>query len=180
MPRRILVYGVTGSGKSTAAQRIAAATGLPLTLADELTWLPGWEPVPEAAQRETFAAIAAGERWVLDTAYAAWLDVVLPRADLVVCLDYPRWLSLQRLLRRTISRAIDQQPICNGNTESWRGMVSRDSIIMWHFRSFARKRARMRSWARAPGGGPRVVLFSRPRRLEAWLPALEESAASGR
>ena len=28
--RRILVYGVTGSGKSTAAQRIAARTGLPL------------------------------------------------------------------------------------------------------------------------------------------------------
>ena len=40
--RRILVYGVTGSGKSTAAARLGAVTGLPVHLADELTWLPGW------------------------------------------------------------------------------------------------------------------------------------------
>src|SRR3954467_15292394 len=50
--RRILVYGVTGSGKSTAATRIAAVTGLPLHLADELTWLPGWVPVDDDVQRE--------------------------------------------------------------------------------------------------------------------------------
>ena len=76
--RRILVYGVTGSGKSTAAQRIAARTGLPPTLADELTWAPGWVPVAEDEQRRRMAAVVAQDRWVLDTAYGAWLDVVLP------------------------------------------------------------------------------------------------------
>jgi len=44
-----------------------------------------------------FAAVAAQDRWVLDTAYGAWLDVVLPRVDLVVGLDYPRWFFLQRV-----------------------------------------------------------------------------------
>src|SRR5665647_3359257 len=133
--RRILVYGVTGSGKSTAAQRIAARTRLPLTLADELTWTPGWFPVAEDEQRWCFAAVAAQDRWVLDTAYGAWLDVVLPRVDLVVGLDYPRWFSLQRVFRRSVMRAIDKKPICNGNTESFRGMVGRDSLIGWHWRS---------------------------------------------
>ena len=71
---RILVYGVTGSGKSTAAQRIAARTWLPLTLADELTWAPGWIPVAEDEQRRRLAAVVAQDRWVLDTAYGAWLD----------------------------------------------------------------------------------------------------------
>jgi len=66
--RRILVYGVTGSGKCTAAQRIAARTRLPLTLADELTWAPRWVPVAEDEQRRRFAAVAAQDRWVLDTA----------------------------------------------------------------------------------------------------------------
>ena len=32
---RILVYGVTGSGKSTAALRIGEVTGLPVTLVDD-------------------------------------------------------------------------------------------------------------------------------------------------
>ena len=170
--RRILVYGVTGSGKSTTAARIAERTGLPLTLVDDLNWEPGWVPVDAAVQREQMAAIAAGERWVLDSSYGAWLDVVLPRVDLVVGLDYPRWFSLQRLVRRSLRRWATGEVVCNGNTESLRQLLSRDSIVVWHFKSFRRKRDRMRSWAASSAGGPDVLLFSRPRELEAWLDQL--------
>ena len=170
-PDRILVYGVTGAGKSTAALAIGARTGLPVTLVDELTWLPGWVPVEESVQREVIGEIVAGERWVLDSSYGDWLGFVLPRAQLVVGLDYPRWLSLSRLVRRTVSGAITREPRCNGNVESWRNMLSRRSIIRWHFQSFARKRERMRAWAAAPDG-PEVLLLRHPRELEAWLASL--------
>lgn len=169
--RRILVYGVTGAGKSTAAEQIASRTGLPLTLADELTWEPNWVPVDEAMQRSRIAAVVAGDRWVLDTAYSAWLDIVLPRVDVVVALDYPRWFSLQRLARRSVMRAFDKRPICNGNTESFRLLIHRDSIVAWHFRTFTRKRLRMHAWA-SSGGRPTVLLFARPRDLNAWIEAL--------
>ena len=100
LPDRVLVYGVTGSGKSTAALAIGARTGHPVTLVDELTWLPGWVPVDGAVQRDLISEVVAGERWLLDSAYGAWLDLVLPHAELVVGLDYPRWLSLGRLVRQ--------------------------------------------------------------------------------
>jgi adenylate kinase family enzyme len=174
--QRILVYGVTGSGKSTAATRIAERAGLALTLVDELTWQPGWVPVAEARQRQLFAEVVAGDRWVLDTAYGAWLDVVLPRAQLVVALDCPRWFSLQRLVRRTLMRAIDQKPICNGNTESLRNLCSRDSIVGWHFRSFDRKRSRIRQWAQAADGPP-VLVFRRAGDLERWIDQLGRCGA---
>ena len=169
--RRILVYGVTGSGKSTAASRLAAATGLPLHLADELTWLPGWVAVEPDVQRETFAAIVATDEWVLDTAYASWRDLVLSRVQLVVGLDYPRWRSLGRLVRRTAVRMVDRRPICNGNVETLRGALSRDSILLWHFRSYASKRDRMRAWADSEDVP--TLLFRRPAELERWLVALE-------
>jgi len=169
--RRILVYGVTGSGKTTAARRIAARTGLPLTLADELTWEPDWVPVVEDEQRRRFAAVVAADGWVLDTAYAGWLDLVLPRVELVVGLDYPRWFSLQRVVRRSVRRSTDKKPVCNGNTESFRTLLTRDSIIAWHFRSFARKRGRLRSWQAAPDG-PAVLLFNRARDLDTWIDTL--------
>ncbi|MBB2892148.1 adenylate kinase [Flexivirga oryzae] len=165
---RILIYGVTGSGKSTAAKNVAARTDLPLILADELTWEPGWVPVAEDRQRELFAEVVAEDRWVPDTAYGAWLDLVLPRAQLIVALDDPRWFSLQRLLRRTLLRAIDKKPICNGNTQSWRGLYAQDSIVRWPFDSFIRKRDRMRAWANAPEGPP-VLLVNRPQDLKACM-----------
>jgi len=167
----VLVYGVTGSGKTTLARQIAERTGLPWHSVDELTWNPGWVEVPGDEQRRRIVAICAQDRWVLDTAYGKWLDVPLARVQLIVALDYPRWLSLSRLIRRTVMRAIDRRQICNGNTESFRQAFSRDSIIVWHFRSFARKRERMRAWA-ADSTGPEVVTFPTPAATRRWLAGL--------
>jgi adenylate kinase family enzyme len=168
---RLVIEGVTGSGKSTAAARIAEATGIPWTSADDLTWLPGWVPVEPEEQRRVFGEVCAGDRWVLDTAYGIWRDVPLGRADIVVGLDYPRWLSLARLLRRTVQRMVTREEVCNGNTESLRSALSRDPILAWHFRSFSRKRARIRA-ALAADDGPPVLVFTSPRELETWISTL--------
>ena len=171
VPERVVVYGVTGSGKSTLAARIAERTGLPYHSADDLSWEPGWVPVADEEQRRRITEVCAGERWVLDSAYGKWHDVVLARAQLVVGLDYPRWLSLSRLVRRTAVRSLTRERICNGNVESFRQMFSADSIIRWHFTSFASKRSRIRGWAAEPPG-PAVVRLTSPRETRRWLETL--------
>jgi len=175
-PTRILVYGVTGSGKSTLAARIGTRLGLPYHAVDDLTWEPGWVEVPKPVQRERIAAICAGDAWVLDSAYGSWSELVLARVELVVALDFPRWRSLGRLFRRTARRVVTREAICNGNRESLRVALSRDSIVAWHFRSFSRKRDRMRAWAADPGA-PTVVLLRSPRAVAGWLAALPTPAA---
>jgi adenylate kinase family enzyme len=173
MADRILIYGVTGSGKTTLARQLAGHVGIDWHSVDDLTWQPGWVGVPADEQRRRIAAICAGERWILDTAYSQWLDLPMARTQLIVALDYPRWLSLWRLVRRTVSRAARKNVICNGNTETFRKALSRDSIIAWHFRSFARKRARIRAWAADPDGPP-VVRLTSPRATRRWLAGLPE------
>ena len=177
MADRILVYGVTGSGKTRLAEAISGATGIPWHAVDELTWEPGWVEVPEDEQRRRISAICAEERWVLDTAYGRWLDIPLARVELIVALDYPRWLSLARLIRRSVTRAVDGKPICNGNRESFRNLFSRNSIIAWHFRSFARKRRRIREWDADPAA-PKVVRLTSPRETARWLASRRAGRAS--
>ncbi|XAS65167.1 GNAT family N-acetyltransferase [Pseudarthrobacter sp. So.54] len=179
-PSRVLFYGVSGSGKSAAARAYAQATGLPeFSADDDIGWLPGWQQRTVKEQRDLAAAIAAQDRWVLDSAYGVWRDVVLPRAELVVGLDYPRWLSLARLVRRTLRRAVTREPVCNGNQETLARLFIQDSIIRWHFRSFTRKRQVMRSLHSDPAMPP-AILFRHPRQLDAWLAQLSATGAGSR
>lgn len=174
MTRRILIYGVTGSGKSTLAAKISERTGIPWYPVDDLAFEPGWKQVPDDVQREKISAIIAEPEWILDSAYAKWLDLILPTEPLIVALDYPRWVSFGRLLRRTISRAVDKTPVCNGNVETWRLMFSRESILLWHFRSFKRKRARIHLWSRE---GRHLTVHGSPKETEHWLSQFGELSA---
>jgi adenylate kinase family enzyme len=173
VPERILVYGVTGSGKTKLAAALAERTGLPwYSVDDVIGWNPGWTEVDRGEQRRRAQRICSGDRWILDTAYSHWLDVVFARVQLVVALDYPRAVSLTRLVRRTGARLMTRREICNGNRESLRSALSRDSIIVWHFRSFAHKRQRIAAWADDPTAPPMVRLTS-PRATRRWLAALQ-------
>jgi adenylate kinase family enzyme len=176
--KRVLVYGVCGSGKTTLASRLSEVTGIPWHSVDDLAWLPGWRTTTEEYQRGVIAPICESESWILDTAYGQWLDLAIDRAEVIVALDYPRWFSFLRLLRRTFSRVVDKKPICNGNVETLRNTFSRDSILLWHFRSFRRKRTRIRSWAAAVSGPPVIVIQS-AWEAEMWLTKCALQRSSG-
>jgi adenylate kinase family enzyme len=166
--RRVLIYGVTGAGKTTLAARLARATGIEWHSVDDLTWEPGWVEVPIDEQRRRIEHICDQPEWILDTAYGKWVDLPLGRAQLIVALDYPRWFSLQRLVHRTVTRLFDRRPICNGNHETWRMLFSQQTIIVWHFKSFNRKRQRIRRWADDPAT-PAVLRFTSSCQTERWL-----------
>ena len=68
-------------------------------------------------------------------------------------------------------RSVTRVRICNGNVESFRQVFSADSIIRWHFTSFANKRARIRAWA-AESPGPEIVRLTSPRQTRRWLETL--------
>jgi adenylate kinase family enzyme len=157
---RILVYGATGSGKSSMAQQLSELTGIPRTSVDDICWRPGWVPMPPDEQLDHFDALTSRPSWILDSAYGGWRHLALERADLVVALDLARLTSLARLLRRTVTRIIDQQEVCNGNTESWQSLFARDSLVVWHSTSFRRKRREMRAWEASPSGPPVIRLRS--------------------
>lgn len=173
--KRILIHGVTGSGKSTLAACLSTILGIPWTSVDDLTWRPNWESVPPEEQRTIFQEICDKEEWILDTAYAAWRDIPMSKDPFILALDYPRYLSFARLLKRTALRIARQTVICGGNRETLGKAMAKDSILIWHFTSFRRKREAIRDWQRQ-FASERLLVFRHPRELERWLTQLEKSA----
>ncbi len=101
---RILILGRTGSGKTTLAREVAAALGVPHVELDSLYFGPDFTTAPLAVLRARTSEAIAGERWVTDGNKRAVRDLVWPRADTIVWLDYPVYVSLWRLAKRARTR----------------------------------------------------------------------------
>ncbi len=142
---RIVVIGTSGSGKSTLARRIGDRLNLPVIELDALHHLPGWEVRPVDEFRELVDRATVGRRWVVDGNYSATRDIVWARAQVVIWLDYPRWRSMARVIRRTVWRAATREELWHGNREPWSNFVSLDperSIIAWTWTTHADRRRR--------------------------------------
>jgi hypothetical protein len=102
--QRVLVLGRTGSGKTTLARELASGLDVRHIELDALYFGPGFETAPLPVLRERTREAVAGDRWVTDGNKSAVRDIVWPRADTVVWLDYPLAVSLWRLGRRALWR----------------------------------------------------------------------------
>jgi len=102
--QRILVLGRTGSGKTTLARELGTAIGVPHVELDALYFGPSFSTVPLPLLRERTSAAIAGDRWVTDGNKSAVRDLVWPRADTIIWLDYPLVVSLWRLGKRALWR----------------------------------------------------------------------------
>src|SRR4051794_29106336 len=113
---RILILGRTGSGKTTLARELASVRGVPHVELDSLYFGPEFSTAPLPVLRERTTAAIAGEHWVTDGNKRAVRDLVWPRADTVIWLDYGVHVSLWRLAKRARSRtsALSAQAAENG------------------------------------------------------------------
>src|SRR5215216_1144560 len=94
---RIVIIGRTGSGKTTLARELAAALGIPHVELDTLYFGQDFSTVPLSVLRERTRSAIAGDLWVTDGNKKAVRDLVWPRADTIIWLDYPFVVSLWRL-----------------------------------------------------------------------------------
>ncbi|WP_229054768.1 AAA family ATPase [Aeromicrobium sp. Leaf350] len=134
-PRRLLVAGRPGAGKSTLARRVAAATGIPYTELDVLHHGPGWNARPEFD--DDVLALAQSPAWVTEWQYPQARPVLVAHADAIVWLDLPVRVTMTRLTRRTVSRVRHGTELWAGNVEPpLRTILTEPNhIIRWAWRT---------------------------------------------
>lgn len=165
--RRIVIYGVTGSGKTTLAKHLAARLGLPRIELDAIRHAHGWDTTSFDEMREQLvAAIAAApDGWVCDGNYRQVRDVTLSIADTVVWIRLPWHASFSQLLRRTLARLGSHEPLYSpeGPRESWRAtFLDRRSILWWAIHHHRKTTSSIQQALRdAPRDAVRIELRSR-------------------
>ena len=174
-PSRVLIAGVTGAGKTTLARRIAAVWGLRRVEIDGLFHGPDWTPRREFL--DDVRAFAAEDCWVTEWQYTSkgTDEILAPRAQMVLWLDYPYRVVRSRLVRRTVARQVLRTELWNGNRE--RGLLNifnrnaEDNILLWQTKTLHKWAERMPEIeARFPH--LTILRFTHPRETERWLRAV--------
>jgi adenylate kinase family enzyme len=184
-PRRIVVIGSSGSGKTTVARRIAAMAGLPHVELDALHWEPNWTPASTDVFRERVASALAGDAWVVDGGYAQVRDLTWGRAEHMIWLDYTLARALYQLTLRTFRRRFRNEELWNGNRERLRHFFfSRESLYLWVLKSHGGRRRRYPQYLQQPEMRHLTVARLRtPREMEEHLTQLQsllgDKAGSG-
>jgi adenylate kinase family enzyme len=176
---RIIVTGSTGSGKTTLAMQLARQLNIPGIDLDDLYWGPNWTPVPLEEFRAKTDQATRQPSWAISGNYRVVRDLVWPRAETLVWLDYAFPLVFYRLMKRTISRIITGELACNGNRESLSAAFGKDSIIVWLFKSYWRRKRDVPVLLQQPEHAHlRVHHFRSPHETANWLAALSAPAVA--
>jgi len=174
------VVGRTGSGKTTLARELAAALGVPHVELDSLYFGPQFSTVPLAVLRERTSAAIAGDRWVTDGNKRAVRDLVWPRADTVVWLDYSMGVSLWRLGKRARRRAaqLTAEAARTGRRAGLPGqLLAAARGVLTALRSHARQRGEYTRLFAAPANRHLAVVRLRsPRAAREWLVRVSPTA----
>ena len=141
--RRVTIVGSSGAGKSTLSGAVAGRIGVQVIDLDELMHGPDWTPTPTPEFRRRVVdamaeADSASAGWVIAGNYRNVADLTQGRADTIVWLDLPRRISISRLIRRSLRRAVTREVVWGGNRERLRDLVSRDprrNVVLWSWRN---------------------------------------------
>ena len=98
--KRVIVIGCPGSGKSTFAKRLHAATGLPLYHLDMLYWNGDGTTVEKSLFLDRLSRILEQDEWIIDGNYASTMEWRMQACDTVVFLDYPPQVCLEGVRQR--------------------------------------------------------------------------------
>ncbi|MEJ0076876.1 MAG: isopentenyl transferase family protein [Alphaproteobacteria bacterium] len=156
--QRVLVMGCSGAGKSTFACKLAERCGLPFVSIDRIYWLPGWvEPVGGAF---TVAMTQEAEKaaWVIDGNYLSHgaADLRRARADTVCFFDFPRWVCMVGIIRRSAMSYGQVRPEMDpGCPEKFDPVFWR---YVWTFQT--QQRPRLLAYFKGLRPGQRLVTFT--------------------
>jgi hypothetical protein len=104
---------------------------------------------------------------------------VLSRCDTLVWLDLPKREVMASIVRRTLRRALTRERLWHGNVERWRTVLSRDSMVVWAWRTYDRRKAQYDALFADPAHAHRArIRLTCRREVDQWLAEVRSSPSN--
>jgi adenylate kinase family enzyme len=171
--QRVMVVGNGGSGKSTFATTLGNIAELPVVHLDREFWGEGWVPSAPDRWRAHCAVLVLADRWIMDGNYSSTYAERIPRADLIVFLDLPRWITMPSAIRRWLRwRGSSRPSMAAGCPEQ----LSTE-FLLWMWRYPQRGRRAVLQAVKDAGANDRLVRLRSRRAAARWLETLPVGGA---
>ena len=171
--QRAVVIGVTSSGKSTLAEKLARHFALNFIELDALNWEPNWQEAPLEVFRARVEKATQAEKWIVAGNYHVVRDLIWPKAEAMIWLDYPLLTVLVQLTRRTFTRWWTQELLWGTNRERlWDHFTfwSQDSLYHWLFQTYWRRKREYPFLLSQPEHQHlKLIRLRHPKETEEWL-----------
>ncbi len=100
--KKITIFGMPGSGKTTLGKKLSKDLSLPLHHLDKLLWDKGWKLRDKKAFLKDHNAIIKKKKWIVEGTCISTLKDRYPKSDLVIFLKPPKVLCLYRVVLRAL------------------------------------------------------------------------------
>lgn len=175
--KRVLVVGVTSSGKSTLAEKLARRFDLNFIELDALHWEPNWQEAPLGLFRARVETATQAEKWIVAGNYRIVRDLTWPKAEAVIWLDYPFLIVLWQLTRRSLTRWWTRELLWGTNYEPfWIHLKvwSKESLYNWLFQTYWRRKREYPELLELPEHEHlKLIRFKHPKETDEWLESLQ-------
>lgn len=85
---RILIIGISGTGKTVLARALSHLLSIPATHYDKLVWQEDWNEVSEDVVTRQLGDVIKKDQWIIEGFIHPAAQSKLERADTVIYLDY--------------------------------------------------------------------------------------------
>lgn len=118
--KKILVVGVSASGKSVFSRKLGKRMGIPVTYVDAIMWKPGWNYIGDEPTIRLLDEVSQRPEWIIE----GYIDkkaqpFVLERADTIIYLDYASIIAAWRYIKRSWMHRKDPRPELEGSPDKF-------------------------------------------------------------
>lgn len=120
---KIVVVGVSASGKSVFARKLAQKINIPLIFVDAIMWQTGWSYIGDAETAKKLDEESSKPKWIIEGYIVKEVrNVIFERADSIIYLDYHPLVASLRYIQRWWMHRKNPRPELAGSPEkfSWK------------------------------------------------------------